>query len=50
MRFSQYKCFKVLDPLMHININGFLVKAGYYAVVIRVFIIKVKNANIVLLV
>ena len=33
---------------MHININGLLVRAGYYAVVIKVFIIKVKDTNIIL--
>ena len=37
----------MLDPFMHININGFLIRAGYYTVVIGVFIIKVKNTNIV---
>ena len=47
MRFSQYKCFKVLDPFMHINVDGFLVKAGYYTVIIGVFIIRVKDTNIV---
>ena len=37
----------MLDPFMHINVNGFLVKAGYYTVVIRIFVIRVKNINIV---
>ena len=37
----------MLDPFVHINVDGFLVRAGYYAVVIRVFIVKVKDANIV---
>ena len=37
----------MLDPLMHININGFLVRAGYHAVVIGVFVIRVENTNIV---
>ena len=37
----------MLDPLMHININGLLVKAGYHAVIIKVFIIKVEDTNIV---
>ena len=37
----------MLDPLIHINVNGFLVKAGYYTVVIGVFIIKVEDTNIV---
>ena len=32
---------------MHINVNGFLVKAGYHTIVIRVFIIRVKNVNVV---
>ena len=37
----------MLDLLMHINVNGFLVKAGYHAVVIGVFIVRVKDINIV---
>ena len=37
----------MLDPLMHININGFLVRAGYHTVIIRVFVIRVENTNVV---
>ena len=37
----------MLDPLVYINVNGFLIKAGYYTVIIGVFIIKVEDVNII---